>query len=659
MRYRVEQLAAACDVSVDTVRYYQTRGLLPPPAREGRVAWYGDRHAERIREVRELRRRGLTLAAIERVRGRRARTRPTPTSPPRSRRRAARRSRTSSSRWTGSRAERGPGLADPGGRARGHRARAHGRRRGPVHRRRHRHRAGRAPRCWSSGSRSASSCRSRATRTTRWSPSPSARSSCSTSTCASRSGTPRVRSEPRPQQMVEAFDALLPAVTKLVANHFRRVLLEPRRRASVSESERDPREGLPGPGEEKARAVRGMFDTISSRYDLVNRVMTFGMDVGWRRRAVRELRLPGGALVARPRVRHRRPLRRAARRRATARSASTSRTGCSRNARTAAPLVEADVLRLPARRRERGRRDVWVRDAQRDRPGRLVRRDRRGSCGLGGASRSSRRAEPDNRVLRAGHALYFRQVVPLIGGALSDKEAYSYLPRSIAYLPRARTDARDARRRPGSSRSTRTQLLGGGVTQLLLGTRRDVDDEAGGVTALAARATRLGPAFDLLAGVPRGRLLPRTLRARARHQRRGRPGLGRGRARAHPAPVAFGGRGAGRDRGRTRLARRRRWWRRSRSTTASRRRRSSRDGRPCVWTPARPGRSRSRRGARPRMRAERERWSGRTLPARRVRGDPAAARSGARRVRGGGGRGRPSGSAPASSARSCSLARCS
>ena len=63
----MEQLAAACDVSVDTVRYYQTRGLVPPPTREGRVAWYDDRHAERIHEVRELRRRGLTLAAIERV----------------------------------------------------------------------------------------------------------------------------------------------------------------------------------------------------------------------------------------------------------------------------------------------------------------------------------------------------------------------------------------------------------------------------------------------------------------------------------------------------------------------------------------------------------------------------------------------------------------
>lgn len=66
-RYRVEELAAACDVSVDTVRYYQTRGLLPPPAREGRIAWYGAEHVDRIRRIRALAGKGLTLAAIGRV----------------------------------------------------------------------------------------------------------------------------------------------------------------------------------------------------------------------------------------------------------------------------------------------------------------------------------------------------------------------------------------------------------------------------------------------------------------------------------------------------------------------------------------------------------------------------------------------------------------
>jgi len=67
MRYRVEQLAAACDVSVDTIRYYQSLGLLEPPEREGRVALYGQEHAARIAEIRDLQRKGLTLAAIGRV----------------------------------------------------------------------------------------------------------------------------------------------------------------------------------------------------------------------------------------------------------------------------------------------------------------------------------------------------------------------------------------------------------------------------------------------------------------------------------------------------------------------------------------------------------------------------------------------------------------
>jgi DNA-binding transcriptional MerR regulator len=63
----VDQLAATCEVSVDTVRYYQSRGLLSQPEREGRVAWYGPEHAERIREIRSLQKKGLTLAAVERV----------------------------------------------------------------------------------------------------------------------------------------------------------------------------------------------------------------------------------------------------------------------------------------------------------------------------------------------------------------------------------------------------------------------------------------------------------------------------------------------------------------------------------------------------------------------------------------------------------------
>jgi DNA-binding transcriptional MerR regulator len=66
-RYRVEDLADRADVSVDTIRFYQKRGLLDPPTREGRVAWYGSEHLERLARVRELQAQGLTLALIQRV----------------------------------------------------------------------------------------------------------------------------------------------------------------------------------------------------------------------------------------------------------------------------------------------------------------------------------------------------------------------------------------------------------------------------------------------------------------------------------------------------------------------------------------------------------------------------------------------------------------
>ena len=66
-RWRVEDLARRGDVSVDTVRFYQKRRLLPPPDREGRVAWYGPEHLERLERIRELRGRGLTLALIGRI----------------------------------------------------------------------------------------------------------------------------------------------------------------------------------------------------------------------------------------------------------------------------------------------------------------------------------------------------------------------------------------------------------------------------------------------------------------------------------------------------------------------------------------------------------------------------------------------------------------
>jgi DNA-binding transcriptional MerR regulator len=67
MEMRVEQLSVQSGVPVDTIRYYQSKGLLDPPRRQGRVAWYRDDHLDRLARVRSLQQRGFTLAAIVRL----------------------------------------------------------------------------------------------------------------------------------------------------------------------------------------------------------------------------------------------------------------------------------------------------------------------------------------------------------------------------------------------------------------------------------------------------------------------------------------------------------------------------------------------------------------------------------------------------------------
>ncbi|GLF98413.1 MerR family transcriptional regulator [Streptomyces yaizuensis] len=63
----VDELAARAGVTVRTIRFYGTRGLLPPP-RIGprRVGHYGQEHLSRLALIEELQHQGMTLAAIER-----------------------------------------------------------------------------------------------------------------------------------------------------------------------------------------------------------------------------------------------------------------------------------------------------------------------------------------------------------------------------------------------------------------------------------------------------------------------------------------------------------------------------------------------------------------------------------------------------------------
>ena len=219
-------------------------------------------------------------------------------------------------------------------------------------------------------------------------------------------------------------------------------------------------------GEAKAVAVEQMFDQIAPRYDFVNRLMTFRMDVGWRRRAVRALELPNNAKVLDL-------------------ACGTGdfcndllrfgldpvgidfSAGMLGAAGTDAPLVRGDALRLPIRT---GSIDG-------------------ATCGFalrnltdltpffeelsrvlkpGGRIALLDVAQPSNPILRIGHSFYFGKVVPKIGALISDRSAYKYLPKSVEYLPEPQKLLAGLKA-VGFSDASRT-LLSGGITQLFVGT---------------------------------------------------------------------------------------------------------------------------------------------------------------------------------------------
>ena len=142
-------------------------------------------------------------------------------------------------------------------------------------------------------------------------------------------------------------------------------------------------------GEDKVRAVRDMFDAIAPRYDLVNRLMTFRLDVRWRRRTVARLALaPGASIVdlacgtgdlCRDLVKAgHRPI------------GIDMSYGMLAAARTSAPLVNGDALRMPfadgsvdgAHLRVRAAQLRRARaDARRDGPHRAPRRSDRAARG--------------------------------------------------------------------------------------------------------------------------------------------------------------------------------------------------------------------------------------------------------------------------------------
>ena len=220
-------------------------------------------------------------------------------------------------------------------------------------------------------------------------------------------------------------------------------------------------------GDEKKRAVREMFDAIAPRYDLVNRVMTFRLDVRWRRRTVSDLRLPPGSVVLDLAsgtgdlcidLRHAGHLP----------VSMDLSFGMLTADRSGAPRSQADILRLPVRDGSVdgvtcgfALRNLLELPAFFGELARVVR--------PGGRIALLDVGVPKNRVIRFGNNIYFGRIVPKIGGLLSDGAAYRYLPKSVAYLPEP-AEMVAMLRRAGFGDATH-HLLSGGLTQQLLATR--------------------------------------------------------------------------------------------------------------------------------------------------------------------------------------------
>src|SRR5579863_4000583 len=200
--------------------------------------------------------------------------------------------------------------------------------------------------------------------------------------------------------------------------------------------------------DKSGRAIRDMFGAVARRYDLLNHLLSAGLDRWWRRRAAAALRLPPGALVldlCAGTGDQAMALRRRGARVAAADFClpmlALARRKFGRPSRDAAPPprpLAADALALPfppgrfaAATVAFGLRNVADLD--------LALRELATTLAPGGRLEVLEFAVPEAPPLRALYLLYFRRVLPAIGRLLSDSQsAYDYLPSSVLSFPQRR-----------------------------------------------------------------------------------------------------------------------------------------------------------------------------------------------------------------------------
>ena len=189
-------------------------------------------------------------------------------------------------------------------------------------------------------------------------------------------------------------------------------------------------------GSEKRAAVRAMFDRIAPRYDALNRLFTGGLDQHWRRVTLDlsgvgrddmllDLACGTGDLMEMARDRGARTV-------GLDLAAGMLRAGARRL--PGSTFVQGDGASLPLRDESFDvvacgfafRNFVSLPE---------VLAELRRVLAPGGRLAVIDVDRPSLAPVRAAHSAYFDRVVPWLGGLLSDREAYRYLPRSTVYLP--------------------------------------------------------------------------------------------------------------------------------------------------------------------------------------------------------------------------------
>ncbi len=189
-------------------------------------------------------------------------------------------------------------------------------------------------------------------------------------------------------------------------------------------------------GASKREAVQQMFDRIAPRYDLLNRLLTFGMDQQWRRHSLSMIAVGANDTVVDIACGTGDFCELAQKRGAQVIGIdfALEMLLAAKQRSIAANFVQGDALMLPLP--DRCANAVTCGFALRNfvslEP---VFHEMARILAPGGRIALLEVYEPKNPLLRALHCLHFKKLVPLIGGLLSDRTAYRYLPKSVAYLP--------------------------------------------------------------------------------------------------------------------------------------------------------------------------------------------------------------------------------